>query len=232
MKKQETASKKLEKTGEGERKSLFRIWIVETLLPAGICALFIITFVVRIYHIPSGSMRPTLEVGDRILVAKFIYGIRVPFTGRWLFQRQPPRRGDNIVFLFDEGQEEERGFVEKIIGSLFRGEAWSERKNFIKRIVATPGERMEINDGNLYINGQLIDESPAFPRERFYYNLHGENLFYTQREIAIPESNFFVLGDNSARSRDSRHWGFVPLERVRGKAILIIWPPGRMGIIR
>ena len=226
------AGKKLEKKREAERKSLFRVWIVETLLPAGICALFVITFVARIYSIPSGSMIPTLEIGDRILVAKFIYGLRVPFTGEWLFQRRPPRRGDAIVFLFDEDPGEERGFRERAIGFLFRGEAWSNRKNFIKRIVGTPGDRIEIKDGNLYVNGQLIDEPPAIPRERFYYNKYGEGLFYTQGELTVPEGNFFVLGDNSARSRDSRHWGFVPLEKVRGKAILIIWPPGRIGVIR
>ena len=226
------AGKKLEKKKEAEKKSLFRVWIIETLLPAGIYALFVITFIARIYSIPSGSMIPTLEIGDRILVTKFTYGLRVPFTGRWIFQRRLPRRGDAIVFLFDKDVEEERGFRERVIGFLFRGEVWSERKNFIKRVVATPGERMKINDGNLYINGQLIDEPPAIPRERFFYNLYGENLFYTQGELTVPEGNFFTLGDNSARSRDSRHWGFVPLEKVRGKAVLIIWPPGRMGIIR
>lgn len=231
MKKPKTARKNPEKKNKTERKSLFRIWVVETLIPAGLAALFIITFVAQIYKIPSGSMRPTLEVGDRILVAKFIYGIRVPFTGRWFLQHRPPRRGDAIVFLFDKDARGEKKFIERVIGSLFRKEAWSNRKNFIKRVIGTPGDKVEIKDGNLYINGQLLDDSPAIPRERFYYRVYGESLFYAEGGVTVPEGNFFVLGDNSANSRDSRHWGFLPLEKVKGKALFIIWPPGRMGII-
>lgn len=227
-KKQRAASKKTEKKREAERKSLFRVWIVETFLPAGVFALFVITFIAQIYKIPSGSMRPTLKEGDRILVVKFIYGIRVPFTGKWLLQRRPPKRGDVMVFLFDKDPWEEKKFIERVIGHLFRKEALSNRRNFIKRVIGAPGDRIEIKDGNLYVNGQLIDEPPAIPRERFYYN---KGLFYTQGELTVSEGSFFVLGDNSDNSRDSRYWGFVPMEKVRGKALFIIWPPKRMRII-
>ena len=210
------------------RKSLFRIWVLETFVPAGAIALFVITFIAQIYKIPSGSMIPTLKVGDRIVVAKFIYGIRVPFTGRWFLQRRPPKRGDVMVFLFDKDPWEKKTFTERLTGYLFRKEPWSNRKNFIKRVIGTPGDRIEIKDGNLYVNGQLIDEPPNIPKERFYYN---RGLFYTQGELTVPKGNYFVLGDNSYNSRDSRYWGFVPLAKVKGKAVFIIWPPRRIGVI-
>ncbi len=233
MKHKRAGNRKLEEKEDVKKKSLFRIWIVETFLPAGIFALFVITFIAQIYKIPSGSMIPTLKVGDRILVAKFIYGIRVPFTGKWLLQRRPPERGDVIVFLFDKDPQEERSFSDRVTGFLFRKESWSNRRNFVKRAIGTPGDRIEIKGGNLYVNGKLIDEPPAIPLDRFYYNLRegGSETFYTHGELVVPEGNFFVLGDHNSNSRDSRYWGFVPLEKIRGKAVFIIWPPRRIGII-
>ena len=209
-KRKKEKSKKKDKA----KKSLWRVWLIETIVPAAALALFITTFIGQLYKIPSGSMRPTLQEGDRIMVCKFIYGLRIPFSGKWLFHVRPPKRGDVTVFLFD-----------KDIGK--------KPKNFIKRVIGTPGERVGIKGGNLRINGQLIDEPPAIPGERFYYNLKagGQGLFYTEGELTVPDNRFFVLGDNSRNSRDSRWWGFVPLRKVRGKAICIIWPPGRIGLI-
>ncbi|NOX97596.1 MAG: signal peptidase I [Nitrospirae bacterium] len=234
MKKQREGNKKPEKKGEEEKKkSLFRVWIIETFIPAAAVALFVITFIAQIYKIPSGSMIPTLKVGDRILVVKFTYGIRVPFTGKWLFQHRRPKRGDVMVFLFDKDPWEKKTFINRVTGFLFRKEPWSNRMNFIKRVIGTPGDRVEIKDGNVYINGQLIDEPPAIPKDRFYYNVKegSREVFYTKGEIVIPKNNYFVLGDNSANSRDSRYWGLVPIEKVKGKAVFIIWPPRRIGVI-
>lgn len=212
-------------------KSFFRICIIETLIPAGIIALFIITFVAQLYKIPSGSMIPTLKVGDRILVAKFTYGVRIPFSGKWCLGRRSPERGDVVVFLFDKDIEEERSFIKKIEDWIRYRKPWNKKRNFIKRIIGTPGDQVEIKEGNIYINGELIDDPVSIPRERFYYNGDNENMFYTEGDIVIPDNNYFVLGDNSANSKDSRYWGLVSKEKLKGKALLIIWPLGRMGSI-
>ncbi len=229
MKKRE---KEKSKKRDERRKSLWRIWVVDTVLPAVALALVITTFIGQLYKIPSGSMRPTLQEGDRILVCKFIYGLRIPFSGRWFLQRRPPKRGDVAVFLYDKDPWEERKFLKRVTDFLLRKKPWSNRRNFIKRVIGTPGERIEIKDGDLYVNGQVIDEPPALPRKRFYYNKYGESLFYTHGEKSVPEGNFFVLGDNSSSSKDSRYWGFVSMEKVKGKALFIIWPPGRIRLIR
>lgn len=202
------------------RKPLWRIWIVDTIVPAVAMALFVVTFIGQLYKIPTASMRPTLQERDRILVCKFIYGLRIPFSGKWLLQRRPPKRGDIIVFLYDK-------------------EGFKHRKNYIKRLVAVGGETLEIKDGKVYINGESIAPSPAFPEERIYYNRKerywpgGKKfpIFYRSGEIKVPEGHFLVLGDNSLNSKDSRWWGFVPLRKVRGKAICIVWPPRRIGLI-
>lgn len=189
-------------------KSFWRVWIIETLLPAAAIALFITTFIGRLYIIPSASMEPTLQIGDRILVSKLSYGIRIPFSGRWIFQRRAPQRGDIVVFLFDEDKR---------------------RKNFVKRVIATPGERIKIKDGNIYINGTLIDEPPCIPKNRYYPIREG---LYGYSEIEVPPGKLFVLGDNAIVSRDSRSWGLLCQRKVRGSAVLIVWPPARIQFIR
>ncbi len=220
MKKRKREKEKLKKRDEA-RKPLWRIWIIDTIVPAAALALFVITFIGQLYKIPSGSMRPTLQEGDRILVCKFIYGLRIPFSGRWFLQRRPPKRGDVIVFLYDK-------------------EGFEYRKNYIKRVVAVGDEMLEVKGGKVYINGEPIPSSPAFPEERMYYNRNHKYwqsaqgqlpMSYRSGKVKVPEGHLFVLGDNSRSSKDSRWWGFVPLRKVRGKAICIIWPPGRIGLI-
>ncbi len=231
MKKQRVEDHKLEKESEPEKKkSLFRIWIVETFIPAGVIALFVITFIAQIYKIPSGSMIPTLKVGDRILVVKFSYGIRIPFSGQWLFWR-PPKRGDVVVFLYDKGPRQKKDFIDRVSGALLHKEPWSNRKNFVKRLIGTPGDRVEIKDGHIYIDGKLIDDPPAIPLDRFYYNVYGKNVFYSEGELTVPKGDYFFLGDNNYNSLDSRYWGFVTRNKIKGKALFIIWPPSRIGVI-
>ena len=222
MKKRKRKKEKSKK-GNEVRKSLWRIWIVETVVPAAVLALFITTFIGQLYKIPSGSMRPTLQERDRILVCKFIYGLRIPFRGRWLLQRRPPKKGDVIVFLYDK-------------------EGFEHRKNYIKRVAAVGDETLEVKGGKVYINDEIIAPSAAFPEDRIYYNRKEESwrsvkgqrlpMSYRSGKIKVPDGDLFVLGDNSLSSKDSRWWGFVPLRKVRGKAILIVWPPGRIGLIR
>ena len=187
-------------------KNEIREW-AESIIIALILALVIRTFVVQAFKIPSGSMIPTFEVGDRIFVNKFIYGAKVPFTKFRLPDIRQPIRGDIIVFKSPEDP----------------------KKDFVKRLVALGGESVEIKSGNIYINGRIITE-PASVRGISYYNIgdYGKEGI----PVNVPENGYYTLGDNSANSRDSRYWGFVPKDNVIGRAIFIYWPLGRMRIIK
>lgn len=186
------------------KKSVVREWI-ESILIAFVLAMFIRTFFIQAFKIPTGSMRPTLLERDRILVAKFIYGAKIPFTDLRLPGITQPKRGDIIVFQYPEDP----------------------KKAFIKRLIATEGERVQISNGKVYINGRSIEE-PLFS-QRYYYNRgdYGER----GKEIIVPKDSYYVLGDNSASSRDSRYWGFVPKKYLIGRAFLIYWPLNRIRII-
>jgi signal peptidase I len=187
------------------KKSVIQEWI-ESIIIAFILAMFIRTFIVQAFKIPTGSMRPTLLEGDLILVNKFIYGAKIPFTNLHLPVLRQPKRGDVIVFIYPENP----------------------KKDFIKRLIGLPGERVEIRDGTIYVNEAPFLDSTF--NQRYYYN-RGE--FGKEGEkIEVPQDSFFVLGDNSSSSQDSRYWGFVPYKNLLGKAILIYWPPPRIRIIR
>lgn len=186
-------------------KSTIREWI-ESIVIAFVLASIIRTFVVQAFKIPTGSMRTTLLEGDIILVNKFIYGAKIPFTNLRFPAVSQPKRGDVIVFIYPEDP----------------------KKDFIKRLVAFPGETVEIKNGTIYINGKpLLD--PVFS-QRYYYNRG--RLSEEGERITVPADSFFVLGDNSASSQDSRYWGFVPHKNILGKALLIYWPPQRIRIIK
>ncbi len=187
-------------------KNEIREW-TESIIIAIILALVIRTFVVQAFKIPSGSMIPTFEVGDRIFVNKFIYGAKIPFTKFRLPSVRQPIRGDIIVFKSPEDP----------------------KKDFVKRLVALGGEAVEIKHGNIYINSKVITE-PASVRGISYYNISEYGKEGTP--VKVPESAYYVLGDNSANSRDSRYWGFVPKDNVIGKATFIYWPLNRMRIIK
>lgn len=187
------------------KKSVIREW-VESIIIAFILAMVIRTFIIQAFKIPTGSMRPTLQEGDLILVNKFIYGAKVPFTDLRLPGLRKPKRGDVIVFIYPDNP----------------------KKDFIKRLVGLGGESVEIKEGTAYINDRPL-QGPEFS-QRYYYN-RGE-FAKSGTKITIPKDSFFVLGDNSASSQDSRYWGFVPWENILGKAILIYWSPRRIRIIR
>lgn len=188
-------------------------WI-ESILIAFILAMVIRTFVIQAFKIPSGSMRPTLVEGDRLIVNKLRYGPKVIFRfgGKilWSSPRLPgfsePKRGDIIVFLFPEDL----------------------KRDFIKRLIAFGGETLEIKNGDIYIDGELI-EDPVI-KNTYYYNRgdYGE----MNQPIRVPEGHVFVLGDNSGSSHDSRYWGFVPEEYIVGRAELIYWPLQRMRFLK
>jgi len=187
-------------------KTEIREW-GESIIIALILALLIRTFVVQAFKIPSGSMIPTFEIGDRIFVNKFLYGARIPLTDIRLPAVRQPVRGDIIVFVSPE----------------------TPKKDFVKRLIAFGGETVEIRNGRIYIDGQEIEE-PLSIRSNYYYNrgdYGGED-----RAVTVPEGYLFALGDNSSNSRDSRYWGFVPKKNLIGKAELIYWPPQRIRLIK
>lgn len=187
-------------------KSQLREW-AESIVIAVLLALLIRAFVVQAFKIPSGSMIPTFEVGDRIFVNKFVYGARIPFTNIRLPALAQPKRGDIIVFVSPE----------------------TPKKDFVKRLIAVGGERVEIRYGGIYIDGKPAEDEASINSVTYYnrgdYGKEGE-------PAEVPNDSYYVLGDNSASSRDSRYWGFVPKKNVIGKAILIYWPLNRIRILK
>ena len=187
------------KSDKIKKKSTFREY-AEAIIVALVLALFIRTFVVQAFKIPSGSMEPTLEIGDHILVNKFIYGIKIPFTSLSLLSLEKPKRRDVIVFIYPLDTS----------------------KDFIKRVVALEGDTVKIMNKKVYINGSEIDDSHAVYKENtiFAAEVQKRDNF---GPVTVPKGHLFVLGDNRDRSLDSRFWGYVPLEDVRGKAFMIYW---------
>jgi signal peptidase I len=171
---------------------------IEPIIIAVLIALFIRTFIIQAFKIPSSSMEPTLQVGDYILVSKFIYGIKIPFTDTKLFQFGKPKRGDIVVFIYPKDRS----------------------KDFIKRVIGTEGEKVEVIRNKIYINDRLIEDPWG------YYDKKSEWLKYFQLKErygpeTVPKDSIFVLGDNRDNSQDSRFWGFVNINEVKGKAFII-----------
>jgi len=178
-------------------KSTFREY-AEAIGMALLLALFIRTFIIQAFKIPSGSMIPTLEIGDHILVNKFNYGIRVPFWENYLVEFRKPQRGDVVVFVFPEDRS----------------------KDFIKRVIGIAGDLVEIKGKKVYINNRPVEDSHA--------HFEGDEApgggFQVRDDYGprrVPEDHIFVLGDNRDRSYDSRFWGFVNLQDLKGKALVI-----------
>jgi signal peptidase I len=188
-----------------KKKSVIRDW-AESIIVAFFLALVIRAFIVQAFKIPTGSMRMTLIEGDLILVNKFIYGAKIPFTNLRLPALRPPKRGDVIVFIYPEDKS----------------------KDFIKRLIGLPGDQVEIKNGSIYINDKPATE--AIFNQIYYYN-RGEFGSPGQKMI-VPADSYFVLGDNSATSKDSRYWGFVPKNNLLGEAIIIYWPLQRIKLIK
>jgi len=180
-------------------KSIAREW-AEAIIVALLLALFIRTFFVQAFKIPSGSMLPTLQIGDHLLVNKLLYGIRVPIVGKRYFDFFAPERGDIIVFVFPEDPA----------------------KDFIKRVVGIPGDVLEIREKKLFRNGQMVDDGDE-PYAQYLDQSQNKVPRDNWGPETVPEGNVFVLGDNRDRSYDSRFWGFVPFENIKGKAVVIYW---------
>lgn len=182
----------------------------KAIIIAVIIALFFRAFVVQAFKIPSGSMKPTLIPGDHILVNKFIYGIRIPFTGK-IIPVSHPKTGQVIVFKFPYAKEY----------NLHPG------IDFIKRVIGTPGDKIQIINNKVYINNRIYNCKyanwtskkilPAYDSPRDNYG-----------PITVPKNDLFVMGDNRDNSLDSRYWGFVPYKDIIGEAFIIYfsWNPG------
>jgi len=175
---------------------------IEAILIAIVIAMFIRTFIVQAFKIPSGSMLETLQIGDQILVNKFIYGVKIPFTdGKNLIPVKDPERGDIVVFKYPEDPS----------------------KDFIKRVVAVGGDTLEIKNKKIFVNNKPVTSQP--------YAVHKDDRiipgnFSTRdnlKKISIPDKKLFVMGDNRDNSHDSRFWGFVDLSEVKGEAFMIYW---------
>ncbi len=209
---------------EVKHKSFYKEWI-EPFLIAAVVALFIRQFAVEAFKIPSGSMIPTLDIGDHLLVNKFVYGPRIPFTDIRIFTWKEPKRGEIIVFKYPE----------------------NESKNFIKRVVGLPGDKIEIKKGILFINDQPVpviaqgvfkeneqgDGSPYYEKPRLLEEQLGivkHHILYLRDQSdydfgpkLVPAESVFVMGDNRDNSQDSRVWGFVKNEKILGRALIIYW---------
>ena len=216
---------------------------VESIGVAVLIALLLRAFVVEAFKIPSGSMIPTLQVGDHIFVNKFIFGARIPFTGIKLGQHvREPRRGEVIVFIWPKDPE----------------------KDFIKRIVGTPGDKVEVcADGQVNVNDQPVrrelvpgdceyrDSDEDRPQGGWhtvrcvafrewngaetYVTMHNESTppqLPSCSSWTVPKNSLFVMGDNRDNSHDSRYWGFVPYENIKGKAWFIWWSAGEHSSVR
>lgn len=187
------------KNRESARKSVFREY-AEAIIVALILALIIRTFVVQAFKIPSSSMEPTLEVGDHLLVNKFIYGVRNPFTGEVWIDIQDPQRYDVVVFRYPRDP----------------------RQDYIKRVIGLPGETVEIRDKTVYIDGRRVDDPRAVFRD--------DEILPPSRQprdnfgpMTVGPDELFVMGDNRDNSHDSRYWGMVDQGDLRGKAFILYW---------
>lgn len=173
---------------------------IESVLIAFVIAAFIISFIVQAFKIPSGSMIPTLLIGDHLFVNKFIYGVKIPYIRKTIIPVTDPKREDVIVFIYPQDRS----------------------KDFIKRVIGVAGDTIEMKNKKLFINGKAyadpygVYDDPAIlpadvqPRDNF-------------GPVVVPEHSLFVMGDNRDHSLDSRFWGFVDLKDVQGKAFILYW---------
>ena len=175
----------------------------ESICVAVILALFVRTFIVQAFKIPTGSMENNLLIGDHLLVNKFIFGPTLSRIERAVLPIDEIKRGDVIVFKFPEDPE----------------------RDFIKRTIGLPGDTIELRNKKVFVNGKVLDEPYVHflfpppgdtPQEDFDVRVH-------YGPVTVPPDHYFMMGDNRDNSEDSRYWGFLPRDYVKGKAAFIYW---------
>ena len=185
------------------KKSIVREYF-ESIVIAVILALFVRTWVVQAFKIPTGSMENNLLIGDHLLVNKFIFGPTPLAIGRAVLPVRPIHRGDIIVFKYPDEPE----------------------RDFIKRVIGLPAETIELRNKKVYVNGQPIDEPYVHfltPPSTDYQEVTSSDVRERFGPVTVPADHYFVMGDNRDNSQDSRYWGFLPRGYVKGKALLIYW---------
>jgi signal peptidase I len=187
------------------KKSTAREYL-ESIVIAVILALFIRTFVVQAFKIPTGSMENNLLIGDHLLVNKFVLGPTMWPIERALLPIGTIRRRDVLVFKYPEEPD----------------------RDFIKRVIGLPGETLEVREKKVYINGSPLDEpyahylTPAADESQ-YHEVTSFDVRERYGPVTVPPNQYFMMGDNRDNSQDSRYWGFLPRENIKGRALLIYW---------
>ena len=186
----------------GYRKSTVREYF-ESICIAVILALFVRTFVVQAFKIPTGSMENNLLIGDHLLVNKFVFAPTLNDVERKLLPIDPVRRGDILVFKFPEDPE----------------------RDFIKRVIGLPGETLEVRNKKVIINGKPLEENYVHfifpPEERAPGDVSFDGGKSDYGPVTVPEGHYFMMGDNRDNSEDSRYWGFMPADYIKGKALFV-----------
>jgi signal peptidase I len=198
--------------GSTFRKSTLREYF-ESICIAVILAFFVRTFVVQAFKIPTGSMENNLLIGDHLLVNKFLFAPTLTSLENTLLPIDPIRRGDILVFKYPEDPE----------------------RDFIKRVIGLPGDTLELRNKKVYINSQPLDEPYVrflFPPDEGGSSAPDVDDFDVRRTfgpITVPPDQFFMMGDNRDNSQDSRYWGFMPRDYVKGKALFVYFSYGEGG---
>ena len=188
------------------KKSVAREYL-ESLVVAFILATFIRTFIVQAFKIPTGSMEKNLLIGDHLLVNKVVYSPSLVPAEEDVLAKKGIRRGHVVVFKYPE----------------------EPTRDFIKRVIGLPGDKVEIREKVVYIDDKPLDEPYVFFLEPPLrpgdpeFGLHIEGRGDTWGPEVVPPGKLFVLGDNRDNSKDSRYWGFLPIDQVKGRALMVYW---------
>jgi signal peptidase I len=184
------------------KKSTVREYF-ESIVIAVILALFVRTWAVQAFKIPTGSMENNLLIGDHLLVNKFVFGPTRPQVEKKFLPVREPRRGDIVVFKYPDEPE----------------------RDFIKRVIGLPGDTLELRNKKVYVNGQPLDEPYVHFLEPASTSQEVTSFDVRERygPVRVPGDQYFVMGDNRDNSQDSRYWGFLPRSYIKGRALMIYW---------